>query len=356
MKVLVCSSKESMVRTRGSENPEFVFFPEENIKMIESLFDEVIWNETGRMLTKEELLEIIPDVDAVITCWNSTPFDADIVKAAKKLKIVAHLAGSVATYVCPELYDAGVKVIGANDMQFAESVAEGALAYMLLSLRELPKSCKYLDVMHETGWREFKAQVKEKRGILDRTVGIVSYGAIADHLARMLQPFHCKIKVYSRSISDEKLKQYNMERASLEEIFSTCDVISIHTAWNKHTEGMISKELIQSMKDNALIVNTARGRVIDEPALIEELKTGRIKAALDVFWQEPHPYEPGGLYDLDNCIIIPHEGGPTPDRYRHIAISIMNEVYDFLKNGAPLKSEISKEKAMSMTGAQVSGR
>lgn len=347
MKVLVCSDKQTLVARRGITSPEFNFFNEANIKKIESKFDEVIWNETGRQFTKEELIERVKDVDAIITCWGSNQLTKEIVDNAPKLKIVAHMAGSVARIVSEELYDKGVKVIGANDVQFSESVAEGALAYMLLSLRRLELITRKVKDGKEEGWKQCKEF--PKRGIMDRTIGIVSFGAIAEHLVRMLQPFHCKIKVYSRTISDEKLKQYNMERASLEEIFSTCDIISIHTAWNKHTENMISKELLQMIKKDALLVNTARGKVIDEPAMIEELKTGRFNAVLDVFWKEPHPYEAGGLYDLDNVIIIPHEGGPTPDRYPWIADSIIDEVYDYLTEGKPLKSEISKEKGLSMT-------
>ena len=348
MKVLVCSTKESMVNTRGFTNPEFVFFPPKNVEKIESLFDEVIWNETGRKFTDEELIEKIKDVDAVITCWGSNKLTKEIVDHAKNLKIVAHMAGSVAPIVSEELYDKGVKVIGANDTHFSESVAEGAFAYMLMSLRQMGYVTKTVKEMKEEGWSAAKVD-RPLRGIMDRTIGIVSFGAIAEHLVKMLQPFHVKIKVYSRSISDEKLKQYNMERASLEEIFSTCDIISIHTAWNKHTENMISKDLLKMIKKDALLVNTARGKVIDEPAMIEELKTGRFRAVLDVFWQEPHPYEKGGLYDLDNVIIFPHQGGPTPDRYPWIANDIMDEVYGYLNEGKPLKSEIKKEKGLAMT-------
>ncbi|MBE7028738.1 MAG: hydroxyacid dehydrogenase [Clostridia bacterium] len=348
MKVLICSTKESMTNTRGNTNPEFVFFGEENIKKVESMFDEVIWNETGRQFTTEELIEKVKDVDAVITCWGSNQFTKEILDNAPKLKIIAHLAGSVARQVTEDVYDRGIKVIGANDTHFSESVAEGALAYMMMSLRGLDSIVKILDEHKDEGWAIVR-QTPERRGVMDRTIGLVSFGAIAEHLARMLQPFHCKIKVYSRAISDEKLKQYNMERASLEEIFSTCDIISIHTAWNKHTENMISKELLQMIKKDALLINTARGKVIDEPAMIEELKTGRFKAVLDVFWEEPHPYVPGGLYDLDNVIVVPHQGGPTTDRYRWIANDILDEIYGYLKDGKPLKSEIPKERAINMT-------
>ena len=348
MKVLVCSTKESMTNTRGSTDPEFVFFPEKNIQKIESMFDEVIWNETGRQFTTEELIEKVKDVDAIITCWGSNQLTKEIVDNAPNLKIVAHLAGSVAKIVSEELYDKGVKVIGANDTHFSESVAEAALAYSMMSLRQMDYVTRTLREFKDEGWAIVKKD-RPLRGIMDRTVGLVSFGAIAEHFAKMLQPFHVKIKVYSRSISDEKLKKYNMERASLEEIFSTCDIISIHTAWNKHTENMISKELLQMIKPNAVLVNTARGKVIDEPAMIEELKTGRFRAVLDVFWKEPHPYEPGGMYDLENVIIMPHQGGPTMDRYPWITNDILDEVYEYLTENKPLRSEIPKERGMSMT-------
>lgn len=344
MKVLVCSDFDS-VMNKGHNNPEFQFFPPENVEKIESKF-EVVWNKTGRKLTKEELIEKVADCDAVITCWGSNMFDEEVIANAPKLKLLAHFAGSVAPYVSEALYDKGIKVIGANDMMFAESVAEGAIAYMLCSQRKIKQIQKHMENRAE-GWVESKKD-PFKRGILYKTVGIVSFGAIGEHLARLLQPFGCKIKVYSRNISEEKLQKYNMQRASLEEIFSTCDIISLHTAWNKHTEKMINRDLLKLIKDDALLVNTARGQIIDEEALADELETGRFSAALDVFWQEPLPSE-SRLYGLDNVLIMPHNGGPTPDLYKHIASSLIDEMYDYLENGAPLRSEIPKSKGLSMT-------
>lgn len=341
MKALVCSDLSTILNRREGE--EFKFFPKEIIKKIESKFD-VIWNDTGRQFTKEELIERVKDVDAVFTCWESNKFDKEILEHAPNLKIIAHLAGSLAPFVSEEVYDRGIKTIGANDMHFAESVAEAAILYSLICLRQIPLIQKNIRNDKDGAWYKVDAV----RGLLGKTVGIVSYGAIADHFARMLQPFHCKIKVYSRSISDEKLNQYKMERASLEEIFSTCDVISVHTAWNKYTENMVSKELLKMIKPNAVLVNTARGKVIDEPALIEELKTGRFKAALDVFWTEPLERS-SELFDLENAFLMPHCGGPTPDLYPLITSDLIDEVYDYLTKGEPLKSEIKREKALSMT-------
>jgi phosphoglycerate dehydrogenase-like enzyme len=216
---------------------------------------------------------------------------------------------------------------------------------MLVRLRRYDEIARVLRDKKAEGWRD----VNLTRGLFDRTVGIVSYGAIAGYLVKLLQPFHCNIKVYSRrALPEELLKEYKMEQVSLEEIFKTCDVISLHTAWNKHTEKMINKELIQSMKDGALLVNTARGQIIDEEALIEELKTGRINAALDVFWKEPLDND-SPLFDLDNVFITPHKGGPTHDRYKSIASNIIDAVYDYLTEGKVPECEIKREKAMSMT-------
>jgi phosphoglycerate dehydrogenase-like enzyme len=134
MKVLMCSDKNQYVNRPGG--PEFQFFGEENLKKLYELFDEVVWNETGRKFTKEELIENVRDCDAVITCWGSNMFDKEVLDNAPKLKIIAHLCGSVANIVNEDTYKKGVLVIGANDMQFAESVAEAALLYSIAKLRK----------------------------------------------------------------------------------------------------------------------------------------------------------------------------------------------------------------------------
>ena len=341
-KVLMCSDWNT--KFNEEENPEFRFFPEENIKKLESKFD-VVRNETGRMLTKEELIEKVKDCDAVFTCWGSNNFDAEVVANAPKLKILAHMAGSVTPFVSPELYDKGIQVIGANDNFFAESVAEAALTYMIIALRKIKQTILLLNEKKADGWY----RIKEQRGLFDRQVGIVSYGAIAKHLVKLLQPFRCKIKVFStHQIPEDELKKYNMTQVSLEDIFSTCDVISLHTAWNNHTEKMYNKRLLGMIKDGAVLVNTARGRIIDEEDLIEELKTGRFYAALDVTWDEPCPSN-NPLYDMENVLIMPHNGGPTRDRCKHIASSLIDEVYDWLEYGKPLKNVIPKERGLSMT-------
>ncbi len=269
-------------------------------------------------------------------------YDKDVLDCAPNLKMIAHTAGTVAVIVNEDVYDRGITVIGANEREFSESVAEGALAMALTRYKNIDTKLRH-DVDSSLPCPD-----GETKSIFGCTFGIVSYGAIASHLARMLQPFGCKILVYSRNIADEELQKYNMQRASLEEIFKESDIISLHTAWNKHTENMISADLIRSMKDGALLINTARGKIVYEPALVEELKTGRIQAALDVLWHEP-PLPESELWDLPNVFITDHRGGPTPDRYKFIASNIIDDVYNFLKDGTMPTNIIKKEKALSMS-------
>lgn len=341
MKVLVNAPFSKLVSNENGG--EFAFFNPENIKKIESKF-EVVWNKTDKHYTKEELIQHISDVDAIVTMWGSVKVDADVLAHAPKLKLLAHLCGTVRPFVSEELYDRGIKVIGANDTYFSESVAEGALVYTLMSLRRIDKKLQLLKQQKADGWY----QIKKCRGLFDRTVGIVGFGAVGEHFARLLLPFRCKIKVHTLDISEEKLKMYNMERASMEEIFKTCDVISIHLPYNENTYHIINRELLQTIKKDALLLNTSRGSVIDEAALTDELKKGNFYAALDVFEKEPLPSE-SPLYEMDNVIIMPHSAGPTHDRYKYVTSLIIDEMYEYLVEGKPPKNEITKERAFSMT-------
>ena len=103
------------------------------------------------------------------------------------------------------------------------------------------------------------------------------------------------------------------------------------------------------MKDNALLVNTARGAVIDEEALTEELKTGRIQAALDVFYPNEPPLDESPLWEMENVLMVDHRGGPTPDRYPLIAKNIISDVYNYLTEGTIPDNVIPEKRALSMT-------
>ncbi len=318
------------------------FFTDENTALAESL-GEVVWNDKEVQLTPEEIAESIGDCEVYVTGWGSPRLDARILDAAPNLKLLVHLCGTVVPVVSEELWERGIRVISGNDF-FAESVAEGTIGYILSALREIPKYSSRLK--NEKKW---KTSADTNRGLLGKTVGIVSYGAIAHHLVRMLQPFRVNIKLYDiKPIPEADKARYNISEASLEEVFSTCDIVTVHTPLNEHTHHLIGEELLSLLPEDALFVNTSRGAVVDQAALERELASGRFRAFLDVYEKEPLPAE-SRLYDLPNVILMPHMGGPTVDLRRDITKSLLIEASDFLKNGAPLPHEITRAAASMMS-------
>ena len=318
------------------------FFTDENIALAESL-GEVIWNDKTVQLTPDEIAESIGDSEVYVTGWGSPRLDARILDAAPNLKLLVHLCGTVVPVVSEELWGRGIRVISGNDF-FAESVAEGTIGYILSALRDIPKYSSRLK--NEKKW---KTSADLNRGLLGKTVGIVSYGAIAHHLVRMLQPFRVNIKLYDiKPIPEADKVRYNISEASLEEVFSTCDIVTVHTPLNEHTHHLIGEELLSLLPEDALFVNTSRGAVVDQAALERELASGRFRAFLDVYEKEPLPAE-SRLYDLPNVILMPHMGGPTVDLRRDITRSLLIEASEFLKNGAPLPHEITRAAASMMS-------
>ena len=291
-------------------------------------------------MTKEALMEQIGGADVLITGWDAPRVDADILRAAPNLKLHLHTGGSVASYVSKEEYDRSVRVLSGNDL-FAQSVAEGCICYMLDALRRVDV---YRQTLREGGWFP---QPHQTRGLIGKKVGLVSYGAIAAYLARLLRGFDVELFIASRTISDKELESLGAKRASIAEIFASCDIVSLHTALNDNTRGMITRELLHSIRDGALLVNTARAGLVDEQALYDELSTGRFTAVLDVYHTEPLPTD-SPLRAMPNVLMMPHVAGPTTDLREEITLRLLKDVRAW-QEGQPMRCEIPYEYAVRMT-------
>ncbi len=315
------------------------FFTKEVCLELETLGN-ITWNNTERQFTKDEFREVLIDKDICITGWGCPKLDDYVIEKANKLKVLAHTGGSVAYIASEALFDKGIKVLSGNNI-YAESVAEGVMAYILCSLREL---IYYNNEVKEGRWRE---DIFFNESLLDKKVGLVGFGAIAKYLVKMLQPFRCKIKVYDPFLSEETLKEYGVQKATLEEIFQSCKIISLHASYRSETHHMINKNLLSMIQKDGLLINTARGGIIDEEALVEELEKNRFKAVLDVYEVEPLPLD-SKLRTLQNVISIPHMGGPTMDRRSYVTQELINNIKSYMSGGeAPL--EITKAYGLSMT-------
>ncbi len=314
------------------------FFPDDVCKYLEESA-EIVYSPYKEMITQEQFSQCVKDCDAVITGWGHPQITYDMVKDTD-IKLIVHTGGTVGSLVAKDIFDNGIRVISGN-LMYAESVAEGVIAYMLMGLRKLPD---YVNRVKNGGWHTDEDYTK---GLLDRTVGLIGIGAIAKFLIKKLQVFNVKLKLYSSyPIDEEILSMDNVEKVSLEEALK-CDVVSLHSAMNDKTCGMIGEKELSLIKDGALFLNTARAKIVDEEALLKELANNRFDAVIDVYYREPLPID-DPIRNFNNVYCIPHLAGPTFDRRPVITKRLLDNVKLFEK-GEDMPLEISKEIAERMT-------
>ena len=295
------------------------------LKRLEKL-GEVVYNEREREnLGEEELRELIRGVDACITSWGSPRFTERVLENADRLRIIGHAAGSVKPYVTEEVFRRGIVVVNAADV-IAVSVAEFALAMILNCLRRVPD---FVEAMRRRDW-DYKSRRSFETGDLrGKIVGLIGFGLVARQLAELLKPFKVRILVYDPYVPPEEVEKRGCAPASLETLLKESDVVSIHAALTEETYHMIGERELRMMKRTAVLVNTARGAVVDTQALVKALREGWIAAAaLDVFEQEPLPPD-HPLYELENAYLTPHVAGPSDERRRELLGAVVKELERF---------------------------
>ena len=295
----------------------------------------------GRRVDPEQVAELIGEADAVFTSWGAPKFDERLMSRATKLKVIAHAAGTIKSFIPPEVFDRGVAVTHAAAI-IAESVGEWALTVTLMSLR---RAYDFNRTMHEGSWgkRDFGFGL----GLYDKKVGIVAASMTGRAFIKLLQPFSCDIMVFDPYLSDERAKQLGARRIdSLDEMFRTADIVSNHAPTTPETDGMIGAKQLALLGDGKLFVNTARARAIDYDALIHECQSGRIRAALDVFPKEPlDPDSP--LRGLSNVILSPHVAGGTEESRKRLGAGMVEELRRFFA-GEKLQYGVTKQMLATM--------
>lgn len=315
------------------------FLPSEVKAYLERRFT-VEYSTLERQLTEEEFCRAVKEFDVVMTGWGHPVITGEMLTGSR-VKLIAHTGGSVGSLIGEGVYESGVRVISGN-LLYAESVAEGVIAYMLTGLRRIPY---YVNEIKNGGWQGEQAY---SEGLLDQTVGIVGLGTISKILIAMLRQFRVTVKIYSSHKIDEAfLRENNAVQTSMEEVFSTCKIVSVHSAMNEKTRGMIGKAQFDLLADGALFINTARGAVIREDEMIAALRERRFSAVLDVYCTEPLKQE-SELRRLENVYCMPHMAGPTIDRRPYITKKLAEAIQQFA-DGAEMELEIGQEAAKRMT-------
>lgn len=311
----------------GKDITEQIFTKKQLDRLAE--MGEVVENKDSGRPSAEQIAELIDGADYAITSWGCPAFTPEVLDRAPDLKAILHAAGSVKGIVIPEIAERGIRVSNATDA-LGQGVAETALGLTIVSLKNI---WQLAQTMREGKWS--KHGVRE---LFDVTIGVIGAGRAGSHLIRLLRQFDVHILVYDPAQSDEHIKAMGAQRVSLEQLMRQSDVVSIHAPSIPQTEKMINKETLAWMKDDAVLINTARGTIIDEPALIEELTNGRLWACLDVTYPEPaaadHPFR-----SLPNVILTPHLAGAVANGKQRIGAYVVKEM-ESLQKGQPMHGEV----------------
>ena len=257
----------------------------------------------GRPESDEAYVRRIGDARAILLGWD---LPAEVMLAAPALELVVFTGIGAARFVdLPRAAAKGITVCncpGYSD----NTVAEHALALLFAAARHVPR----LDADLRAGSWNQSSMGMELSG---RRVGIVGFGGIGRRFAALAKAIGMEVMVWTRNPDPERARAAGVEFVSLERLLAECDVISLHVAGTPETEGMIDATAIARMKASAVLVNTARGELVDEGALVEALRSGRIRAAgIDVYREEPLPPSHPFL-ELDNVVLSPHVGYNTPE-------------------------------------------
>lgn len=313
------------------------FFPPQTKSRLESIAD-VTWNETGEEWSRAELRDRIRGVDVCVTGWGCPQLEADVVASADDLELLAHTGGSVATIASEAVYDAEIAVVSANDVM-AEFVAEHVLGAILTRFRRLGDLNA---AMHRGRTDPDSYAIESLHG---STIGLVGLGTIGRYLLEHLRSFDVAVQVYDPYIDDDELDEFPfVARTDLETALSS-EIVSLHAARTPETVGMLDAEELALIPDGALFVNTARAELVVEDALLDELRSGRFSAILDVFHEEPLP-DDHELRDLENVFLTPHVGGSQirPP----LTESVIDDIERY-RNGDPLEHEIPRSAWELMT-------
>ncbi|MFQ5400458.1 MAG: hydroxyacid dehydrogenase [Anaerolineae bacterium] len=274
-------------------------------------------------LSKDELLATIPAYDALIV-RSGTRVDADVLAAGTKLKVVGRAGIGVDNIDVEAATRHGVIVMntpGANSI----ATAEQAMTLMLAVSRHTAQAYASLKAGE---WKRSQFVGTELYG---KVLGVIGFGRIGRLVAQRAQAFGMKVVAYDPFVSEETGRELGVTMLDLAGLLSRSDYITLHTAYLPETDKMINANSIAQMKDGVILVNAARGKLVDEYALADALKRGKVKAAaVDVYSSEP-PGADHPLIGLPNVLHTPHLGASTVEAQRNVATQIVEQVLDVLR-------------------------
>ncbi len=292
-------------------------------------------------LVDADLLDLLDGAVACLTGWGTPPITDELLDHCPSLRLVAHTAGSIHHLVPPTLFQRGVCVTHA-----AAALAEGVAEFTVLQILQCLRRLDQFDQRLRAGENWYVLSHTPGHLLSAQMVGLVGASLIGREVIKRLRPFGCHLLMYDPYLSFTEAAELGVELTDLDELFLRSDIVSLHAPLLPTTRGMISARHLALLRDGGILVNTARAGLVDDEALLGELATGRICAALDVFTTEPlvgdHPFR-----TLPNVLLSPHIAAMTTETLLKQGETMVDEIIRFLTD-EPLLYEIQPQKLSIM--------
>lgn len=275
----------------------------------------------------------IADVEVLVTGWNAPRLTAEVLDRMPKLRVVVHAAGTVKTFVTDEVFARGVRVTSVADAN-AVPVAEYTFAAILFGAKRAKPLAEWYR-RHRTSRDVTGVHWLGAYGI---TVGVIGASRTGRRVISLLQTIDAAVQVYDPYCTPAEAADLGVALVGLDDLLATSDVVSVNAPATPETRHMLDARRIALMRDGTVLVNTARGSLIDHEALLPHLVDGRLDAVLDVASPEPPPPD-SPLYDLPNVLLTPHIAGALGNEVGRLGRAAVDELAAYL-DGRPMHGEV----------------
>jgi len=305
--------------------------PERGLKIIKERFDAEVWPEYAPP-PKKVIIEKVRNVDALASLL-SDKIDAEVFDVASKLEIVSQMAVGFDNIDIPEATKRGIYVTNTPEV-LTDTTADFAWALLMAVARRVVEADKYVRTgQWKVGWHPSMMLGRDVHGA---TMGILGAGRIGYEVAKRAKGFDMKILFYDVIPRPQMEKDLGAKSVDMDTLFKESDFVSVHVPLMKETYHLVNAERLQMMKKTAYLINNSRGPVVDEKALYQALKEGRIAGAgLDVFKQEPTSID-NPLLKFDNVVVAPHISSASYETRNEMAKMVADNLVAFFEGRKPL--------------------
>jgi glyoxylate reductase len=292
---------------------------------LSKISDIIIWpGVNGFLMSREHLISILPEVDAIVNTTD-VKADAEFLDHATKLKVIVNSSIGYDNLNLEEITKRGIWACNSPGF-FHYTVAEYIIAGMLIISRRFGEADRFV---RAGKWNSFEPGKWDGRSLREMSLGIVGLGAIGEDLMRLAKGFGMQVNYFN--VRNQSLPGFTQ----LDELLGNSDFVSINVPLTPSTKNMVNQQFIDKMKEDAVLINTSRGTVVDQGAMIKALQSGQLKGAiLDVFESEPEV--PEALKKMENVFLTPHIAGGTKSTRKNGMENSFKNVYNVLSGKEPL--------------------